>query len=232
MADLSTLKEQDVNARVMPTADFAQMVANIKERGQMESVPYCVLSNGKVEIASGHHRIKAAREAGIEEAPILVDESGLSRSEIVAKQLAHNRLVGYDDKDTLSQLFNLLDTTDLMLQSGLSTDLLLPSDDNLDTLIAPKMDMDWKQVSFVFLPHQAEHLKGLLDAIPQADMVAAGGIDQFEEFMRAAVGYGRLKDIRNAGMAIAHLTEMALRAIEAAEAAEEADDDVSVDEAS
>jgi hypothetical protein len=229
-ADLSKLREQDVNARIMPAAEFAQMVANIKKRGRLESVPYCVLSdssngNNVVETVSGHHRIKAAREAGITHAPILLDSSGLSRSEIVAKQLAHNRLVGFDDKETLSQLFTLLDSADDILESGLAGDLLDPGDDQLDKLIAPKMNMDWKQVTFMFLPHQLDDLTTLLDSIGTADLVAVASIDQFEEFLKAAVNYGKLKDIRNAGMAVALLTTVALREIAESEAGDQDDDE-------
>ena len=84
---------------------------------------------------------------------MLVDESGLSRSEIVAKQLAHNRIQGFDDPETLRRLFSILDTPDLILASGLADDLLeLPLVD-LESGITPYMDMGWKTVTLTFLVH-------------------------------------------------------------------------------
>jgi hypothetical protein len=217
MADLSSLREQDVNARMMATKEYGQLVNNIRQRGGLESVPYCVVPDGSstVEVVSGHHRIRAAREAGLKKAPVIVDESGLNRSQIISKQLAHNRLVGFDDQETLLKLFNLMDSPEDLLSSGLADDLLDIPEVSLDPLLAPHMDLNWKSVSFAFLPHQVDNLNKLVDSIPASDMVAVGDIDQFDNFMKAVVGYGRLKNIRNAGIAIAILTDMALKQLEA-----------------
>ena len=219
MADLKSLREQDINARMMPTKEYGQLVNNIRQRGGLESVPYCVLPSDSttVEVVSGHHRIRAAREAGLKKAPIIVDESGLNRSQIISKQLAHNRLVGFDDQETLQKLFNLMVRPEDVLASGLADDLLEIPEVSLDPLLAPHMDLDWKTVSFSFLPHQVENLKQLVDDIPASDMVAVGNVEQFDGFMKAVVGYGRLKNIRNAGIAIAVLTQIAMQALEEAE---------------
>jgi len=223
-ADLSTLREQDVNARIMPSSEFAQLVSNIKKRGHLESVPYCVLANGVVELVSGHNRVRAAREAGITHAPVLVDESGLSRSEVVAKQLAHNRIVGFDDRDTLNKLFTMIHDPDLVLETGLSGELMKTLDVELEPLLAPRMDMDWKNVTFTFLPHQLEALQELVDAMPPSDDVMTAAMGQFDSFMKATVGVGRLKNVRNAGMAVALLTEIALREIQSAEESEDGEE--------
>lgn len=210
MANLGGLREQDINARVMPLAEHNQMVNNMRRRGGMESVPYCVRVDGKVEVVSGHHRIRAAREAGISRAPILVDESGLSRSEIVAKQLAHNRLVGFDDPDTLRRLFESLTTPDDILQSGLAEDMSGPETLGLDRLLAPHLDMDWKLVSFAFLPHQLDNLKTLLYTIPPSALVAGVPMELFDAFLQAVIKYGRLKNVTNAGTAVALIIEKML----------------------
>jgi hypothetical protein len=217
MADLSALREQDVNARMMPTKEYGQLVNNIRQRGGMESVPYCVVpeDSSAVEVVSGHHRIRAAREAGVKQAPVIIDESGLNRSQIISKQLSHNRLVGFDDQETLQKLFNMMVTPEDVLASGLADDLLHVPEVSLDPLLAPHMDLNWKAVSFAFLPHQLDNLNKLVDDIPASDMVAVGDIDQFDNFMKAVIGYARLKNIRNAGIAIAVLTDIALKQLEA-----------------
>jgi hypothetical protein len=224
MVPLSSLREQDVNARMMDNGEYGQMVSNIRKTGYLESVPLCATSPdgiNKMEIVSGHHRIRAAREAGLKEVPILLDSSGLSRTEIVAKQLAHNRLVGRDDPELLRQLFELLDTPELMLESGLANDLLDIPEVDLDQLLAPRLEMDWKVLTFTFLPHQFDDMQGLLDAIPATDLVLAGSVDQFDEFMKATIKYARIKNVRNAGLAIASLTALALREIQEAQVEED-----------
>ena len=216
MAPLDQLREQDVNARILEPADHVQLVNNIRKSGHLESVPFCARAkaDGPVEIISGHHRIRAAREAGVKKAPILVDESGLSRTELVAKQLAHNRLSGYDDPATLRRLFSILNTPDLILESGLANDQLKVPDVTLDPILAPHLNMDWKVVTFAFLPHQQESLQALIEATPPSDLVAAAGMEQFQGFMEAVVKYARLKKVTNAGMAVALLTRLALELIE------------------
>jgi hypothetical protein len=226
MIPIGLLREQDVNARVMDTGEYSQLVSNIRKTGYLESVPLCATTEGNdtvIEIVSGHHRIRAAKEAGLKRIPILLDSSGLSRNEIVAKQLAHNRLVGRDDPETLRLLFELLDTPDLMLESGLANDLLDIPDVDLDQLLAPRLEMDWRVITFTFLPHQFDDMQNLLDAIPSTDAVLAGDIDQFDAFMKATLQYARLKNVRNAGLAIATLTAIALREIEEARIQEQQD---------
>ncbi len=66
------LREQDKNARVMDAKPFQRLTENIKKNGQMESMPYChktVSPGGSEEfsIISGHHRVRAARKAGLTE---------------------------------------------------------------------------------------------------------------------------------------------------------------------
>ena len=64
---LDKVKEQDINARIMKNEMQDQLTANIKKRGQLESLPLLVLVDGKLEIISGHHRVKSARAAEMKE---------------------------------------------------------------------------------------------------------------------------------------------------------------------
>ena len=81
--DVSEVREQDKNARVMDKNRFFRLVENIKKEQRLESLPFCV-KNPKREneflIISGHHRIRAFREAGFSSLFILVDEKTLRYS--------------------------------------------------------------------------------------------------------------------------------------------------------
>ena len=223
MANLGSLREQDINARILPSAEHNTLTNNLRNRGKMESVPYCALVDGKVEIVSGHHRIRAAREAGITEAPILVDESGLVREEIVAKQLAHNRLSGFDDEATLKQLFASLDDPSLILESGLADDLMVLPHVDLAVSITPMLDMDWKVITLTFLPRQIENFNAVIDMMPSSDMVGLAPLSDYQRFIDALIKWGRYKNVRNVGTALALLADIAL--VELAEAAEAEEED-------
>ncbi len=220
LAELDALREQDVNARILPLAEYNQLSNNIQNRGQLESVPYCALIDGRFEIISGHHRIKAARGVGITRGVILVDESGLSRSEIVAKQLAHNRLAGVDDEQTLRILYDSIDDPLLKLESGLSEDFADLSNYDWDAIPAPRLNMKWRTVTLTFLDHQLQDFEDLLGALPPSDLVGVADIEQFQPFVDAASKFGRLKSIRSIGLIVHELTRLALERIAAAEAAQ------------
>ena len=86
---LTDFREQDINARIMKTEMQKQLTDNIKKRGQLESLPFCALIDGKIEIISGHHRIRSAKDSGVlTELFVILDTTGLRRSQVAAKQLA------------------------------------------------------------------------------------------------------------------------------------------------
>ena len=111
---LADLKEQDINARIMKNEMQDQLTANIKNRGQL---PLIALMGEKLEIISGHHRVKSAREAGLKEIIVILDKSGLTRSKAASKQLAHNAISGFDDESTLREIVKLMDNVDDMMES-------------------------------------------------------------------------------------------------------------------
>ena len=59
---LADIREQDINARIMKTEMQKQLTDNIKKRGQLESLPFCALIDNRIEIISGHHRIRLQHE--------------------------------------------------------------------------------------------------------------------------------------------------------------------------
>lgn len=215
LANPDLLREQDENARVMEGEMFNQLVVNLKRRGLPESLPYCVATERGVEIVSGHHRVRAARAAGMTEVPIILDRSGLTRSQIVAKQLAHNNLAGFDDKDVLRRRVAHISEVDDLLEAYLPKDLNVePAPVDLDKLLAPRVTFDWKILTFTFLPHQFEQVKALSEALVGAhDLVGLALIEQFQPLIPALGKYSRFKNVTAVGMIVAVLIQQALQAI-------------------
>ena len=184
--NIDFVKEQDINARIMKNEMQDQLTQNIKKRGQLESLPFLVLSNGRLEIVSGHHRIKSARAAGIKELIAIIDVSGLTRSQIAAKQLAHNAIAGFDDESTLREICKMITDVDDMLESYIGKEIMEEPLEQYEKLASPAVHFDFKNVTFAFLPHQ----------IADMDVETLGKYQQFT-------------DIRNVGAAVHSMIENA-----------------------
>jgi hypothetical protein len=213
----TSLREQNVNARAMHESTFGRLVENIRQRGALESLPYCSQPNGEgpVDIISGHHRVRASIRAGLEDIHVLVDRNPMTRSTLTAKQLAHNALSGMDDVEVLRQMLATIDTPDDLLLSGVDEDMLNQTDADAMLLFTPRLDFDWKTVSLAFLSHQLTDFDKLLDALEnRQDLIGTADVSQFEDFVRSVTKFARIHNVRSAGTAVALLTRIARREVE------------------
>lgn len=201
---LDRIKEQDINARVMNKEMQDQLTANIKKRGQLESLPLLVLKDGQLETISGHHRIKSARAAGLKEIVAIIDVSGLSRSRIVSKQLAHNAISGFDDESTLRELCKMLDDVDDMIESFVGKDIIKEPLEQYQKLLSPAVHFDFKNVTFTFLPFQVKDMEALIKSLESTspDIIGVAPYEQCKRFVETLGKYQKFTDIRNIGAAI------------------------------
>lgn len=212
--DINILKEQDKNAHVMNPTMFAQSVENIRQRGMPESLPLCALKDGNIEIISGHHRTRAAREAGCKQIPILVDTNNLTRSKIAAKQLAHNFLNGFDDKDMVAEIAKLITEVDDMIESYLENSKIEVQNIDVGSLLYPSMETDWKEISFMFLPAQFKRFADMVKDVGRKDAAYLIEEEKFKPFIEALGSFQKYQDIHSAGMAIDFLVRVANESLE------------------
>jgi hypothetical protein len=202
---ITDLREQDVNARIMKTEMQRQLTDNIKKRGQLESLPFCALIDGKIEIVSGHHRIRSAKDSGaISELYVILDVSGLRRSQVAAKQLAHNAIAGFDDQSTLKEIAKMIQDVDDMLESFIGKDVLGAPMAELEKLLSPKVEFDWRNVTFTFLPHQVNDLEKLIDILAaiNPDALGVAPVEAHKPFIEAITKYQQFANVKNTGAAI------------------------------
>jgi ParB-like chromosome segregation protein Spo0J len=164
----SELREQPVNARSMPKPMFTRLQQTIGRDKRLESLPFCAKTGATaeaplLEIISGHHRSRAATAAGLTEMFVLVDVTGLTRSQIAAKQLAHNAIEGQDNEQLLGEIYRQIQDAESKLEAFM--------DANLD-LAVPKVKIegldiavDFKMVLLIFLPKVKERLDRALEYI-------------------------------------------------------------------
>lgn len=207
--DIDRVKEQDLNARVMKNEMQDQLTANIAKRGQLESLPLLVETDKGLEIISGHHRIKSARAAGLKEVIAIIDVSGLSRSQIAAKQLAHNAISGFDDESTLKEIVKMITDVDDMIESFIGKDIMEEPLEEYDKMLSPEIQFDFKNVTFSFLPHQVKDMDVLVKNLETTapDIIGVAAYEQCKGFIEALAKYQKFTDIRNVGAAIHAMIE-------------------------
>ena len=208
---IDRVKEQDINARIMKNEMQDQLTANIKKRGQLESLPFLVMNDGKIEIISGHHRIKSARAAGLKEIVAIMDVSGLNRSQIASKQLAHNAIAGFDDESVLREICKMIDDVDDMLESYIGKDIMEEPLEQYEKLISPAVHFDFKNITFAFLPHQVKDMDALLRNLETAspEIIGVAVYEQCKAFVETLSKYQKFTDIRNMGAAIHSMIQAA-----------------------
>ena len=135
---------------------------------------------------------------------VILDTTGLRRSQVAAKQLAHNAISGFDDQSTLKEIAKMIDDVDDMLESYIGKDIIGEPMADLEKLRSPKVEFDWKNVTFTFLPHQLRDLDQLVKVLGSLspDMLGVADIDQHEEFIETITKYQQFANVKNTGAAI------------------------------
>ncbi len=233
-----TLKYRDVvlldeggrrNARFMPHTVYRQLVENLKKDGALTQIPFCVrwVKEGdkiipaapgeRWLVLSGNHRVKAARDAGLDEGMFLVTDDALTWEEATAIQVSHNAISGQDDPAVLKDLYESIRSVDLKLYAGLDAktlELLA----KVGTEPAPTAKLEWTAISLLFLPDEAEALKKVLAlAMDLAKGEAfAARMKDYEPFMEAITIAAAAHNITNSATALGlvlalfqrHLTDL------------------------
>lgn len=194
---IDQLREQDKNARTMPDAMFRRLTDTIKRDSRIEALPFCALTGEGIEIVSGHHRTRAAKAAGVNDIWVIVDTTGLSKSQIKAKQLAHNAISGTDDSSMLSQIFAELETIDDMKESFVFEEDFKGLE-KVD-LSEVELDIGTHSVYLLFVPSYFEKWEWLIKTVDSAvEQVAIADASTEEKFREALKSVGKAYNIKAA----------------------------------
>lgn len=112
--NIREIEESPINAQVMKDNDFKRLVDNIKNDKCLTSAVLLMKQNesNKLMCISGHHRIKAAKKAGLTSVPSLIINE-VDESTRIRLQLAHNDIHGEPDENLLLILQNKLSIEDI-----------------------------------------------------------------------------------------------------------------------
>lgn len=208
------LREQEKNARVMSSQHFNRLVQNIQKEGRLESLPLTVphknpAGNDEFLLVSGHHRTRAARQAGVLIIPIIVME-GLTKDQVLAKQLAHNALQGGDNSQILAEIYREIEDLDAKIESGILPEDLEYSmkDIGTDDIM---LNLDYELLQILFLPEEKEDFLGIIDMIQDHGDVLVAELPVFKRFKKAMREVGRKQNVRNISNILYEVTRIIKR---------------------
>ena len=211
--NVDEVREQDINARVMPPEMMERLTETVQKEARLEQLPFTVKRGEHFEMVSGHHRLRAARAAGLTEIFVLADTRDLSKSKVRAKQIAHNRIAGEDDSQTLAKLYAEMQSVDDILES-----FLRPEDfDDVKQLETAAITdiaiaVPWKHLTLVFMPsamEAIERIEAIVKRVPkEADTIGLVSVDMLDRFRKAAAALGRTEDVRSLGAIVTRMTEI------------------------
>jgi hypothetical protein len=202
------LREQDKNARVLSSPMFKSLVRNVQARGALESLPLVHREHTTFSIISGHHRVRAAIQAELPTIIVLADPMARTRSEIVAKQVAHNAIQGSDDTEVLLQLIDQIIDVDARIEAAITRQEVEDAARRAVAVQDIKVSMDWKIVTFSFLPTQVRDLEQLSALIPESSFLGALPIDQYDDFRRTMQALSKAEEIRSVSALIYRMIEL------------------------
>jgi len=215
-AHQDALREQEKNAQVMSPDKFSRLVENIAGDKRLESLPLCVMKksqdgeSAEFHIISGHHRLRAARKAGISEVFILVDESPLTEDQIKSKQLSHNSLVGQSDAQLLKELFDSIETIDNKIMSGITSDDFDMVKNLKSSIEEIKIDINYEFISIAFLPTDFEKWNEIMPMLQKKEENKnfAANIELFPQFKDQVREVFERENIRSISSALVKMLDI------------------------
>ena len=213
LCNVNDLALLDKNARFMTKEIFDTLVAGIERQG-LSSIPFCYFDGRKYTVLSGNHRVMAAKAAGLVEIIVLYTDKELSRAEQVSIQLAHNSVVGQDDKQTLKSLWDEVAELDLKFLTGLD-DAFFDVGGPLEFKAISAAPPAFMAVTLLFLPEDISKLEDTFNAVKsrlgKRGQGYAARYADFDLFFEAVLRIKESLDIQNTAAAIMEMAELTLK---------------------
>lgn len=132
---IDTLNPAEYNPRQISKHDLESLKRSLTEFGFVEPV----VINKDNTIIGGHQRVKAAKELGIEQVPVI--QLDLDKDKEKALNLALNRISGEFDEDMLSTILKTLDD-ELLELSGFANDEIAELIETLEPVTEDDYDVE------------------------------------------------------------------------------------------
>lgn len=216
-AHVDELIEQDLNARQMTGEMFDRLAATIGRDKRLESLPLVAQTDKGLEIVSGHHRVRAARKAGVSVVFAIVDVTGLSPDAIKAKQLAHNSLAGTDDPTLIARIYESIERADFKMEAFID-----PNELNMKVATVPvgnvDLGLDYKTAMLTFIPYELKRFELAMETImsqtpTNLDRYYMVELDLLAKWREAMRRIGVDYDIHSISTCVAKMADLSLAAL-------------------
>lgn len=216
---------QKKNARYMTPEQMERLVDNVKKDGHLESVPLVTEAKieGKYSIISGHHRIEAARLAGLEQILVMVI-TVKNKDQIISKQLSHNAITGQDDPHVLVELYEAINEISEKLYSGIQD-----ATAKISYMSVNFRAGTFKELTLVCLPEDIEFTDEVIEDVRNLKVksdTAVRTVDSavWDEFVQHLIAIKRSENIKSTGSAFVEMARLARLYIEHRDSTEKAEE--------
>ena len=199
-----------VNARFMRKNQYDQLVKNIRQDGNLSSLPFCHReADGTLRIVSGHHRIQAAKDAGVGTVLYLYTDRALTDGQRTAMQISHNAIAGEDDLAVLKSQWDSIRSIEDKLYSGLD-DNVFKGYDPVSLGLFGEKDLSYQKIEFLFLPAEVEALTKAMDKLGKTKHPRfATDLALFDRFADAFIRFKEASNIVNSSVALMAMVRVA-----------------------
>lgn len=148
------------NANKMDRMNYKRLVDNIKEDGELSSIPLCYVKEKDLIVISGNHRVMASIDASCEKILVMVFKETPHKDILLRLQLGHNIIHGKDDRQILEEIIKEFDDLRHCELSGFSSDYLesLPE---IEKINIGSIDIELNEVVLYFHNLELSRLKQL-----------------------------------------------------------------------
>lgn len=166
---IDSLQFLEVNANVMGENKMARLQENLEYDGGSTQPPLVqLLPNGKYEIISGNHRVRASANAGIETISVLAFDCRIPHDEAKRLEISHNTIKGNIVENILQEIISGMKSVETIKLSGSDFDMSNIKFEKIDFRSIDDNGIDFKEVTFVFTSIEESNLQTLLDNIAKS----------------------------------------------------------------
>lgn len=199
------------NPRHMSKRKMLALTENIREDGFLSQLPFAIhRDDGKFEIISGNHRVKASIAAGLDSIPVLFgEEADFSKEKRIAIQISHNSIFGDDDLQLLKELYSELDSIASKKYSGIDEQELFKNKP-LELTPIRSEDFEMTPIQFVFCDSKVEKIESTLEKLERMAMTKKTYmvIGEVQDFLDVFTKWSTRNNVKSRSVAFALMCDI------------------------
>lgn len=212
VANIDEIDFLENNPRYMKRDMFRRLVENIRHDKALQSVPFCIKNGDRFKVVSGNHRIKAAKEAGVEQIIVMIPDREITKDREKAIALSHNAIDGEDDPLLLKKMYEEIEELDEKLYAGIDMDKIKQILGKVELDNFSGIRIDYVPVNLLFLPEEIGLIESVLEDVEQMfwrDETFVLKMKDYEKFLKIISQTAKRLKLKNNSAILMWLVEYA-----------------------